>query len=72
MQRFRLPAVILCGLLITLLAGACSPDATPTLAPTPTPETQEWEPILGTTLLRTRNAARRVPARIRLRARARP
>ena len=52
MQRFRLPAVILCALFITLLAAACSPDPTPTPAPTPTPEMQEWEPILGTTVLR--------------------
>lgn len=36
-----------------LLAAACSPEPTPTPTPTPTPEMQEWEPILGTTVLRT-------------------
>ena len=53
MRRSRLPTVILSGLLAVLLAAACSPEPTPTPAPTPTPEMQEWEPILGTTVLRT-------------------
>ena len=53
MRRLHFPVVILGAVIAALLAAACSPEPTPTPTPTPTPEMQEWEPILGTTVLRT-------------------
>lgn len=55
MRRLCSSVVILGAVVAALLAVACSPDPTPTptLTPTPTPGVQEWEPILGTTVLRT-------------------
>ena len=53
MRRLHFSIVILGAVVAALLAAACSPEPTPTPTPTPTPEMQEWEPILGTTVLRT-------------------
>ncbi len=49
MRHLLLSAIVLGAFLVT----ACAPEPTPTPAPTPTPEMQEWEPVLGTTVLRT-------------------
>lgn len=49
MRHLLLSAIVLGALFVT----ACAPEPTPTPVPTPTPEMQEWEPVLGTTVLRT-------------------
>ncbi|MDE2836886.1 MAG: thioredoxin family protein [Chloroflexota bacterium] len=55
MQGSRFTATTLGALLASLIVAACAaePTPTPTPAPTPTPGIQEWESILGTTVLRT-------------------
>ena len=55
MRRLAATTAILTAVLASLLVAACSAEPTPTPALTPTlvPEMQEWEPILGTTVLRT-------------------
>ena len=53
MRRLTGIAAIVGAVLASLLVAACSPEPTPTPTSTPTPEMQEWNSILGTTLLRT-------------------
>lgn len=53
MRRLTGTAAILGAVLASLIVAACSPEPTPTPTATPTPEMQEWNSILGTTLLRT-------------------
>ena len=55
MRRLRFTIMVIGALTTALLVAACSPEPTPTptLTPTPTPGIQDWEPILGTTELRT-------------------
>ena len=53
MWSLYITVMTLGALVAFIVSPACSPEPTPTPAPTPTPEMQEWEPILGTTVLRT-------------------
>ena len=53
MRHPRLHTAVLGALAVALLTVACSPEPTPTPTATATSEMQEWQPILGTTELRT-------------------